>query len=87
MSQHCKENLREQIKGFVHEEKYLSELHVLLSSGRSHDHHVPRGTRRRICGVFWTEQKKCGDHQLDSSTYEKVQEGKVSCSPLKPTMD
>lgn len=51
--------------------------------GRSHNHHVPRGTRRRVRGLFRTEQKKCGDHQLDSGTHEEVQEGKMSSSPLR----
>lgn len=65
---------------------FLQLLSLCLSSvGRSHNHHVPRGTRRRVRGLFRTEQKKCGDHQLDSSTHEEVQEGKMSSSPLKRT--
>lgn len=63
----------------------VTRFMCLFSLGRSHDHHVPRGTRWRVCGLFWTEQKKCGDQQLDSSTHEKVQEGKRSRSSVKPT--
>lgn len=58
----------------------LSEIHLLFPLGWSHNHHVPCGTWRRVWGIFWTEQKKCRDHQLDSSTHEKVQEGEVSSS-------
>lgn len=63
----------------------VTKFMCLSSAGRSHNHHVPRGTRRRVRGLFRTEQKKCGDHQLDSGTHEEVQEGKMSSSPLKRT--
>lgn len=46
----------------------------VLSSGGPHHHHVPGGTRRGVCGLFWTEQTELGDQRRHRGSHEEAEE-------------
>lgn len=60
------------------------ELCLWSPPGGPHHHHVPGGTRWRICGLLWTEQEKCGNQQLHRSSHEEVQERQVKVESAPP---
>lgn len=50
---------------------------LFLTAGRSHNHHVPGWSRRRVQGVFWTEQEERWDLLFHCITHEEIQEGEL----------